>query len=178
MQEPLNPDTTTITPTILSRSPVAKATVRQVANEVDAEAPTDVGYNDTNLGHVDKRNKRSLYGVKNKQAKSEKMGAAGSDGWQLPSHRPRILEHPEPLAHDHRSKQHAWTGLCQRVQMDRQRSDKVFLQTWAERKGSNGKGSPHQRMGNWKNCGRRAASEFLRRRSQQRHRLRAGPLVS
>jgi hypothetical protein len=51
LQEPLNPNATTTFPATLSPSPVAEATVRQVATD-DVEAPTDVGYNDTNLHHV------------------------------------------------------------------------------------------------------------------------------
>ena len=49
----LNPDATTTVPTTLSPSPVAEATVRQEMD--DNEAPTDVGYNDMHLGHVQLR---------------------------------------------------------------------------------------------------------------------------
>ena len=44
--EPLNPDATTIVPTIFSPSSVAEATV----NGDDQEAPTDPGYNDMHVG--------------------------------------------------------------------------------------------------------------------------------
>ncbi len=48
MHEPLNYDATIIVPTTLSPSPVAEATERQEVD--DHEAPTDAGYNDTDLG--------------------------------------------------------------------------------------------------------------------------------
>jgi hypothetical protein len=108
--------------------PVAEATVRQVATD-DVEAPTDVGYNDPNLGHVQQRDmaqeeQAELVRREKQASKERKAGVSESAkprGWQLSSHRPGILEHPETLAHDHRSKKHACAGLCQRVQMDRQR---------------------------------------------------------
>ncbi len=61
-----------------------------------------------------------------KKAKKDKRrkNSATATRWRrrrFPSRTARILKHPETLAHEHRSKKHAWMGLCQQVQMDRQR---------------------------------------------------------
>ena len=174
--EALNPDATTIVPTIFSPSSVAEATV----NGDDQEAPTDPGYNDEDFGpsrlrEMEEEQVELLRRQKQatKERRKEAARSVTQGGCRPPTHRPRIWEHLGPLAQDQRSKQSAWSGLCQ-AQMDKRRP-RVFFRTRGARKGrGSARENQHKRRCNWRAYRKRIASGSFLRRGPQRNRRRAG----
>ncbi len=184
LQEPLNPHAPTI-PATLSQSPVAEATVRQVSTD-DVDAPTDVRYNDTNLGHAEQRDvaqeEQAELVRREKQAGKERK--AGSrrirDAARLAASLAQTRDIGTPRAAGTRSSVQTtcMDGLMPTGADGQAAAGQGALANRGGGELTSEKENQHQRMSNWNSCRSRAVSEFLRRRRQQRRRLRAGAWMS